>query len=96
MTTDFNKLIDVDGAEYRVVASHQNHHGHFQVQTSDGVLIEDTCGCVDVNPLCDLWRGHVWFRTHGAARASMELKCIKNAVRESLKVYNQFLIESTE
>lgn len=86
--------VTVDGHDYFVQAVTRNNNDSFRVEHVSGIVVEDSFG--ECNPLRALWSDWQYRGVHGAARASMELRCIKDAVRRAVQDHLEFSLELCE
>lgn len=88
----------VSGINYHVYVSTRNNNDHFTVTADFGpgnyLTVTDSFG--ECNPLRTLWKGWQYQSVHGAARASMEIKCIKDAVVREIEAHIEFCLQLIE
>lgn len=85
----------VDGIEYHVETSTRGSNDTFMVYTNNGrTTITDSFG--ECNPLRSLWSDWRYQTVHGAAREAMEIKCIKDAVRDEVQAHLNFCLENLD
>jgi hypothetical protein len=95
MSTEQNFEVVVDGIDYSVAVSTSGNSDTFRVATNNGELvITESWG--DCNPLKSLWNTWQYQSVHGAARTSMEIRCIKEAVTSEIKAHEEFCLELVE
>ena len=81
--------VTVKGCEYQVYTSTDGTHDQFRVTTNDGALtITDNFG--ECNPLRSAWGDHRYRFTHGAARRSMENRCVRESVEYEIEAHADF------
>ncbi len=88
---EFN--ITINGSDYSVSTGLKSFY-IADVTGGNLRVITDEWG--DCNPLESLWGDWKYQTTHGAARESMELKCIRNAVEQAVEAHRDFYIENAE
>lgn len=98
MSNDQNFEVVIDGTTYDVETGLKTFRVSMSGRDLDGkyktrVLIEEFGDC---NPLVALWKGWKYQTTFGAARNSMELKCIRDAVREVIEEHELFRLDQIE
>lgn len=85
---EFN--VTVGGNDYFVSTGLKS----FYVATNaTGKLVVLTESWGDCNPLVNLWNNWKYQTTYGAARASMEKKCIREAVELEIEAHIDFLMD---
>jgi len=81
--------IVVKGHDYRVYTSTDGTHDQLTITTNNGALtITDNYG--ECNPLRSLWDDWRYHFTRGAARRSMENKCIRESVEYEIEAHENF------
>ena len=95
MSTDQTFTVTVDGIEYDVCISTRGSNDSFRITSDNGnFVLTDSWG--ECNPLRSLWPNWRYQTIHGAARDSMELKCIKNAVEREIDAHMAFCLQLIE
>ena len=90
---EFN--VEVNGKDYNVTTSTQGSRDHFVITAHNGAIrVTDQSG--ECNPLRTLWGSWKYQTTHGAARTSMELKCIREAVEYEVQAHINFCFEQID
>lgn len=87
--------VSVGGADYHVFTSTNGNNDSFQVvDRNTGRTVTDSFG--DCNPLRSLWSSWRYQTVHGAARAAMEHKCIRESVEREIESHMEFCLDSLD